>query len=376
MIQSLPSEVLRFILRSVREIPESKWQIIYLALFIRISNGSFTSYWLSLTQSPKAPFMPRMNRAFVLPAASLGAQCIIILLMWRLFRRQQIHLSSPWKDIDTNHILQLLPAWSAFRGLHSLMMRFGSQRSSVIRAKPWHFKQTLVLTYAGSVLWAATKSGGLEAVLTEVHNTIQVDLYHLMWQQASAAWQQPYKSSITALDYRHKPRFAWAAVLQAYPLLLLKLLPWTKSSSLVAVLSYTVPVTSVATLLLFAAYGHGPDYLNASILDRGVFVARTSVFCETCKNTAISSSKRDHTRDKQHHLTTASLQRSAESRCRICAILWERRTRILKDFVKDLKYWEPVTTYERHMDSLIFNFKQDCFRAQPCRFWICKAQGQ
>ncbi|KIW33326.1 uncharacterized protein PV07_00183 [Cladophialophora immunda] len=195
-----------------------------------------------------------------------------------------------------------------------------------------------------------------------------------MWEQASAALQQHYKSLIPALDYRHNPRFAWAAVLQAYPLLLLKTLPWTKSSSLVAVLFYTVPVTSVATLLLFAAYGHDPAYLNASILDRGVFDGRTSVFCETCNNTAISSSERDYLRDQQHHLTTASLQRSAESGCRICAVLWERRTRILKDFVKDLKYWEPATTYAWRHDSLIFNFKHDCLRAQECRFRICKAQ--
>jgi hypothetical protein len=376
MTQSLPSEVLRFILRLFKEIRESKWQIIYLAVIIRISNGSYTSFWSTLTQSPTAPFVPRLNRAFVLTVASLGAQCIAILLMWRLFRRRQIHLLSPWKDVDTRYIVQLLPEWSALRELRFLVVRLGPQRSSVIRAEPWHFKQTLVLAYVGSILWAATKRGGLEALFTEVHNTIQRDLCHLILQQAKAAFGQHHKSLIPALDYRHKPRFAWAAVFQVCALLLPLCSASTKSSSLSAVLSYTVPVTSVATLLLYATYGHDPDYLNASMLDRGAFEERTSVFCETCKNTAISSPKIDNMPDEQHHLTTASLQRSAEGGCRICATLWERRTRILKDFVKDLKYWEPATTYARYQDSLVFNFKQDPKGAQQCRFRICKAQGE
>ena len=219
MTQSLPSEVLRFILRLFKEIRESKWQIINLAVTIRISNGSFTSFWSTLTQSPTAPFMPRLNRAFVLKVAPLGAQCIAILLMWRLFRRRQIHLPSPWKDVDTRYIVQLLPEWSALRGLHFLVVMLGPQRSSVIRSEAWHFKQTLVLAYVGSVLWATTKRGGLEALFTEVHNIIQMDFYHLISQQAQAAFGLHHKSLIPALDYRHKPRFAWAAVLQVCALL-------------------------------------------------------------------------------------------------------------------------------------------------------------
>jgi hypothetical protein len=376
MTQSLPSDVSRFILRLFKEIRESKWQIVYLAVTIRFSNGSFTSFWSTLTQSPTAPFMPQLHRAFVLKVTSLGAQCIATLLMWRLFRRRQIHLPSPWKDVDAGYIVQLLPEWSALRGLHFLVVRLGPQRSSAIRAEPWHFKQTLVLVYVGSILWVATKRGGLEALFTEVHYAIQVDFYQLISQQAQAAFWQHHKGLVPALDYRHKPRFAWAAVFQGCALPLLLCSVSAKHSLLSAVLFYTVPVISVATMLLYVTYGHDPNYLNTSMSNGGALEEPTSVFCETCRNTAISSPKIDEMRDQQHHLTTASLQRSAESGCRICTTLWERRTRIPKDFVKDLKYWEPVTTYERYQESLVFSFKQDTKGTQRCRFQICKAQGE
>jgi hypothetical protein len=203
-----------------------------------------------------------------------------------------------------------------------------------------------------------------------------VDFYQLIWQQAQAAFWQHHKGLVPALDYRHKPRFAWAAVFQGYAIPLLLYSASAKHSSLSAVLFYTVPVTSVATMLLYATYGHDPDHLNTSMSNGGALEERMSVFCETCKNTAISSPKIDKMRDQQHHITTASLQRSAESGCRICTTLWERRTRIPKDFVKDLKFWEPVTTYGRYQDSLVFSFKQDPNGTQRCRFQICKAQGE
>jgi hypothetical protein len=195
--------------------------------------------------------------------------------------------------------------------------------------------------------------------------------------QAQAAFGLHNKSLIPALDYRHKPRFAWAAIFQSCALLLPLCSSSTKSRSLSAVLSYTLPVASVATMLLFATYRHDPDYLNVSMSNRGAFEELRSVFCETCKNTAISSSvKRDDKRDRQHHLTASSLQQSAESGCRICATLWERRARIPKDFVKNLKFWEPATTYAWYQDSLVFSFKQDLRGTQRCHFQICKAQSK
>ena len=384
MTQSPPSKVLRFVLRLFKEIWESKLQIIHLAWIIRIYNGSFTSFWSSLTQSPAAPFMPRLNSAFVLKVASLGAECIATLLMWRLFRRRQIHLPSPWKDVDTGYFVQLLPEGSALRELYFLVMMLGPQRSSFIRAEPWHFKQTLVLAHVGSVLWAVTKRGGLEALFTQVHNIIQMTFYHLILQQAQAAFWQHHNSLIPALDYRHKPRFAWAALLQVCALLPPLCSASMKSRSVWEVLLYTVPITSVATMLLYATYGHDPDYLNAPMSNGEALEERTSVFCETCKNTAISPQKIDNKCNEQHHLTAASLHRSAESGCRICATLWERRARIPKDFVKDLKYWEPATTYTRYPantymryhDSLVFSFKQDLRGTQRFCFQICKVKGE
>jgi hypothetical protein len=110
-------------------------------------------------------------------------------------------------------------------------------------------------------MWAAARNGGLTALLNVIEATIWNDFVGLSIIQALAAF-----GLVLALDYRHKPRFACAAVIQFSVLLLRKVL---KHVCLSAALSNVLPLALLGTLLLYATSKHETDYLNPALSSEG-----------------------------------------------------------------------------------------------------------
>jgi hypothetical protein len=254
-------------------------------------------------------------------------------------------------------------------------------------------------------------------------------------EQAKAAFGWNDSEVDPKLDYRHKPRFAWAAMVQVLMIaVLLVLVKFGVRPPLFMVGLF--PLASLGTLLLYLLHGHEVDYLNRSVLTEttrrhdaptvrqaadsvGASLSAgvgsdphgqpvptagprpagestvvphgnrercnpnqsgstevipwnsTSKFCEVCESTVLSNNKIDDT----HHSTASSLQKSAQSGCRICATVWEQRSHIQQDFVSLLKHWQPATTYRRS-GGLTIRYKEDVSRLQSCEFQIRGLHGQ
>jgi hypothetical protein len=340
MRTSFPLEAARPLLTLLKEIWETK--ALMACLFMAIHYGfphGFRGLWIAMTAKSETPTMSLQQRsyAFILVSA-LTSQLLAIWSIWIWFCKAQAASSSPWKDLNMFDIFHSLDAETPLRGLHFIFSRFGRDRRRISRLYPWHFKHSLVMTYYTLIIFCVTKIWGPSYLLISLHLCVQYDTYWLLYRQAAAALGSYKRSSRMELNYRQKPWFAQAALIQVvvYGLAFALLLNDHLSATFVMCV---IPVTSFGTILLFILHGYTPDYVNSTPT---VYVYDSDEFCTVCESAWMGSGGIGSS-EVAHHPTKNSLMKSAKSGCRICTAVWQHASRIPEDFVKTLKFWEPFT---------------------------------
>ncbi|KAH7066385.1 heterokaryon incompatibility protein-domain-containing protein [Paraphoma chrysanthemicola] len=175
-----------------------------------------------------------------------------------------------------------------------------------------------------------------------------VTLYCLLLDGAVAnSSSQSSRSCLDNLRYTH--RYAACALLH---LLLSAFLgdPFRPMSALPYVF-LIYPITLHITLVAFMLRTTQLSYLNKALEPPSIIYTQT--YCAVCLRTVLQGLDKDGKTNEQclferkgtHHRTTRSLRRSAKSSCRICAVVWQHRTRISQDFVGFLMFWRPSTSY-------------------------------
>ncbi len=379
MRSSFPAELVRLILRQLQEEWGIKFRIALYAIIVRcIFPGYFGGLWWFLTRAPAVPFLSNLDRRAAILSAALAIQCCTIAAMWAWFRRAQAGMVLPWSDIRFSYVIQLLAKdFSPLRWVFFIYSRLGPGGRQARRMSPWHFRHTFALAQVAITSVGLTKLGGLRDLLGLIAAMVGMDTVHLLFAQTRAAIRPEGLTKVRpALDYRHKPHFAWAAVVQTVACLVSGALV-SKGYDWADCILLCLPITSIATVLLYLVYEGTPVYLNDSlpVQQRGPQVK----FCETCERTVLSPVRDDARRigereEYVHHRTVAGLQKSAEAGCRICATAWEWRFRLPQDFLSTFKYWLPATTYNPVGPSI--RYKEDPSGMRRCEFEIRKRQGR
>jgi hypothetical protein len=340
MRASFPLEAARPLLRIIKEIWETKGLLasVFGVIHYGFPHG-FHGLWSVLTKrlEPRAPAFERSQ--YIALGLLLAIHVLLTRHMWIWFRKIQAASSSPWKDFGLSDIFQSLDAMTPLRGLHFILVRFGDDRRRIARSSPWHFRNSFLTLQSMIVILGIGKMEGPGGLLLAVHLAIQYDTYWLLNRQAAASLGFYTSPSRLELKYRHKPRFAQAALVQMviYGLAITLLLNNRPKAIFVL---YILPLTSFGTILLFTIHGHTPDYVNSTPTVYGNYSDKLCAVCESARMArgAFGSDFR-----AAHHQTKDSLLKSARSGCRICAAVWQHASRIPEDFVNTLMYWKPFT---------------------------------
>jgi hypothetical protein len=340
MLTSLPLEAARPLLRLLKEIWETKSMLISMATVIHFGfPHGFRGLWAILTTGPKTPVLQLERPAVIALRISIAFQILVAWWMWGRFRRAQTHLPLPWKDIDMADIFEILSAPSPLRGLHFLCVRFGSRGRQIARQNPWHFRHSLMTAHYSMVLFGLVRIGGPNGFLLALHLLIQYETFWLLYRQSEAAFGHLKSTKRLSLDYRYRPRFAQAAVLQL-AIFGLNIVLVCKQHPIADYLLVALPITATATLLLYIKHGHKTNFINLRPTIYGTPHDRLCRICTSAmKNTGADSGEHR----KRHHATKSSLQQSAQRGCRICAAVWQHASKIPEDFVQSLKIWESFT---------------------------------
>jgi hypothetical protein len=340
MLTSFPLEAARPLLRLTKEIWETKEMMISTALVIHFGfPHGFHGLWATLTTRPQTPMVQLGRRAILALYASNAFHICGAWWMWKRFRSAQKNLPSPWKDIDMGDIFDTLSAPSVLRGLHFICVRFGSKGRQIARANPWHFRHSLMTAHYSITLYGLSNVGGSGGLLLFTHLIIQYETFWLLYRQAQAAFGQRTFNGQLNLNYQHKPRFALITLVQLI-VFGVNIVLISKEYQLSDFVLVVLPVTALATLLLYIVRGHTPDYVNPSST---IYVAGHDKLCKICTSamtTVGDDSRRDH---RNHHATKRSLQRSAQQGCRVCAAVWQHASSIPEDLIQSLKFWESFT---------------------------------
>ncbi|KAH6879455.1 heterokaryon incompatibility protein-domain-containing protein [Thelonectria olida] len=287
--------------------------------------------------------------------------------MCKRFQRAQSEIPSPWKDIDITYVLDLLPEWSPLKDVYIICSRFCSRKCP---PTPWHFRQTYSFIRTGILLFLATKFGGLGGPVITCWGLIVFDASSILVQQTRSVFSGRAFKTAPALDYQNKPRFAYAALSQTFAFALAVILLFKRSGLWYYILSI-IPMSSVGTLLLYLASGHQLDYLNQPAPVENLVRMHEVKFCDICESTVSSSNRRDNI----HHRTARSLQKAAHDGCRICAPVWERRSRVPQDFVAMFMYWKPATTFSHMSGGVHIRYSQDRYNVHECEFNLRNRKG-
>jgi hypothetical protein len=340
MLTSFPLEVARPLLRLTKEIWETKEMMISTVLVIHLGfPQGFHGLWATLTTRPQTPMVQLGHHAILALYASNAFHICGAWWMWKRFRSAQKNLPSPWKDIDMGDIFDTLSAPSVLRGLHFICVRFGSKGRQIARANPWHFRHSLMTAHYSMTLYGLSNVGGPGGLLLLTHLIIQYETFWLLYRQAQAGLgQRPFHEHLN-LDYQHKPRFARAALVQLI-LFGVNIVLLSKQYRLSDFVLAVLPITALATLLVYIVRGHTPDYVNPSPTIYGTGHDKLCEICTLAMTTMGDDSRRDR---RNHHATKRSLQRSAQQGCRVCAAVWQHASSIPEDFVRSLKFWESFT---------------------------------
>jgi hypothetical protein len=327
----------------MKEIWETKEMMISTVLVIHFGfPQGFHGLWATLATRPQTPMIQLGRRAILALYASNTFHICGAWWMWKRFRRAQENLPAPWKDMDMRDIFDTLSAPSVLRGLHFICVRFGSKGRQIARANPWHFRHSLMTAHYSMTLYGLSNVGGPGGLLLLMHLLIQYETFWVLYRQAQAAFGRRSSNEHFILDYKHKPRFARAALIQLiiFGINIILLSKQYPASDFVLA---TLPITALATLLLYIARGHIPDYVNPSPT---LYGTGSDKLCKICTSamTAVSDDSRHDRRN--HHASKRSLQRSAQQGCRVCAAVWQHASSIAEDFVQSLKFWEPFTYIE------------------------------
>jgi hypothetical protein len=339
MLTSLPLEAARPLLRLMKEIWETKVLLISTVAVIHYGfPHGFHGLWEILATSPETPILLLERRAIIALGTSVAFQILAAWWMWRRFRRAQTQSPSPWKDINMGDIFETLSAPSPLRGLHFICVRFGSKGRQIARATPWHFRHSLMTVHYSTIVFGLARLGGRGGLLLLSHLVLQYETFWLLYRQSAAAFGR-HTSTKLCLDYQHKPGFARAALIQML-VFGLNVALVSREYRIADYVLVALPITALATLLLYIVRGHRPDYVNPSPTIYGIYY---DTLCDICTSKMAISGGDSGDSQKRHHETRNSLQRSAQRGCRICAAVWQHASRIPEDFVQSLKFWESFT---------------------------------
>jgi hypothetical protein len=340
MLTSLPLEAAQPLLKLLIEIWETKSMLISTATVIHFGfPHGFRGLWAILTTCPQSPILHLERPALIALGISVAFQILAAWWMWKRFRKAQTHLPSPWRDIDMADIFEILSAPSPLRGLHFLFERFGSNGRQIARQNPWHFRHSLMTVHYSTVILGLVRMGGREGLLLVLHLVIQYETFWLLYRQSEAAFGHLKSTKRLSLDYRHKPRFAQAALFQLI-IFGLNISLVSKQHPIADYLLVALPITALATLLLYINRGHKVNFINPCPTIYGTPHDR---LCEICTLAMTTTGADSGDSRRRHHANKKSLQQSAQRGCRICAAVWQHASKIPEDFVQSLKIWESFT---------------------------------
>jgi hypothetical protein len=224
-------------------------------------------------------------------------------------------------------------------GRHFLFERFGSNGRQIARQNPWHFRHSLMTVHYSTVILGLVRMGGREGLLLVLHLVIQYETFWLLYRQSEAAFGHLKSTKRLSLDYRHKPRFAQAALFQLI-IFGLNISLVSKQHPIADYLLVALPITALATLLLYINRGHKVNFINPCPTIYGTPHDR---LCEICTLAMTTTGADSGDSRRRHHANKKSLQQSAQRGCRICAAVWQHASKIPEDFVQSLKIWESFT---------------------------------
>lgn len=330
-----------FLLRQSKEVWEAKDQLVfYLVTVWYFFPGSFYGLWTLLVVAPSVPLVPRDIRTTLRLAGALGLEVLAILGIWRRFLRRRSKLPAPWNSVDVDWVFRSSRTlrYTPIYGLQFLLSQYGANRYQVRRRTPWHFRHSLNLAWAVMILFGWVKFFGIDALLLCGMLQLYLATVGLLVGQLEASIKECHGKEPPRLDYRHKPRYALAAVSQALLYALTFFFGGARNIWAIMIWLAMPPVT-LGTLVMYMEHAHEAEYVNTTGVTHG---GHDETFCHVCRATIIT---RDVIGEHVHHPTLASLVSSARSGCRICAAVWQAASHIHRDFVRDLMSWRPATTY-------------------------------
>jgi hypothetical protein len=275
----------------------------------------FRGLWNFLINGPPTPFKSLDTTVLLMLCMSLTAQLAVARLMWIWFRRAQTTLPLPWREFDMSDIFECVSAPTPLRGIHFLYLRRGSERRRVVRRTPWHFRHTLITAYYSIIAYSVIKFGRLSGVLVVAHLVLIFETYWLLHRQADAAFRRRVATTKITLNYRQKPRFAQAALLQMLSFFVTFAL-LASNCAIAACVLFFIPMMAFGTLLMYLIHGHSPDYVNSSST---VYGGHSDKICDICESVTDTRLERGRSDAVAHHQTRRSLQKSAQHGCRICS---------------------------------------------------------
>lgn len=329
--------------RLAQELWETKGLLtMYLLTVWYFFPGSFQGLWYLLVHAPSAPFLSRDNGTSLWLARGLCFEVLAISLIWYHFIIARSHLPRPWKTIDLSWVIQSCSTLEStpLSGLYFVFTQLGPNRHEVRRTSPWHVRHSVHVIWAAMILFGWVKFCGIDALFFAGLVTIYLAAVALLLGQIQSSYTGHKGGGPLKLDFRHKPRYALAALSQG--LLFALTLPRAGSGNTWATLIWLVmPPVSFGTFVCYLEHAHEADYVNPKMT---LSHHTDEMFCQVCFATILAAV--DVESDNVHHATLAGLESSARSGCRICAAVWQAASHIEKDFVANLMFWRPATTFE------------------------------